>query len=292
MTTLPPKRLRSLLPHALLVLVVAAMTVLLFGRGAGAATGGSSPPTTNAYGSSGVGFNSPPNPSGAAQFAAQQAAEAGNASAVAKGHQMFLQSCASCHGVQGQGTVRAPTIAGLGPAAVDFWVSTGRMPLEIPTAQAIRKQPLYDEKQAGEIAAYVGSVAPGGDGIPSVNTRGADLQRGGELFRDNCATCHSYLAVGGVLSYGAFAPSLAPDTPRQIAEAIRTGPGNMPRFAASTLSDKDVADIIRYVGYITKPQDHGGLALGHIGPVTEGLIGIGMGVGLMMLAAFWIGDRA
>jgi ubiquinol-cytochrome c reductase cytochrome c subunit len=138
----------------------------------------------------------------------------------------------------------------------------------------------------------VASLTPGeGPGIPSVNLAGADLQKGGELFRDNCATCHSYLAVGGVLSYGAFAPSLAPDTPTQIAEAIRTGPGNMPRFANKTLSDAQVADIIRYVKYIVQPQDHGGFDLGHIGPVTEGLVGVGMGVGLMMLAAFWIGDR-
>jgi ubiquinol-cytochrome c reductase cytochrome c subunit len=208
------------------------------------------------------------------------------------GRQLFVQTCSACHGVNAEGTARAPTLTGLGPATVEFWVRTGRMPLEKPTEQAMRKNPLFSPKQAREIAEYVASLAPGGVGIPSVNLAGANLQEGGELFRLNCATCHSFLAVGGALSYGAYAPSLKPDTPLDIAEAIRTGPGNMPRFSTRQLSNKDMNEIIKYVRYITRPDDRGGLSLGHVGPVTEGFVGIVFGVGLLMLAAFWIGDRA
>ena len=208
------------------------------------------------------------------------------------GRQLFVQTCSSCHGVNAEGTARAPTLTGLGPATVDFWVRTGRMPLEKPTQQAIRKNPLLSAKQAREIARYVASLAPGGVQIPRPNLAGADLQQGGELFRLNCATCHSFVGVGGALSYGAYAPSLKPDQPIDIAEAIRTGPGNMPRFSTAQMSNKDMNDIIKYVRYITRPDDRGGLSLGHVGPVTEGFVGIVFGVGLLMLAAFWIGDRA
>lgn len=208
------------------------------------------------------------------------------------GRQMFVQTCSACHGVHAEGTARAPTLTGLGPATIEFWVRTGRMPLEKPTQQAMRKNPVFSPEKAREIAKYVASLAPGGVAIPSANLAGADLQKGGELFRLNCATCHSFVGVGGALSYGAYAPSLKPDTPIDIAEAIRTGPGNMPRFSTKQMSNKDMKDIIKYVRYITRPDDRGGLSLGHVGPTTEGFIGIVFGVGLLMLAAFWIGDRA
>lgn len=211
---------------------------------------------------------------------------------ITNGRVLFVESCSSCHGVDAAGSARAPTLTGLGAATVDFWVRTGRMPLALPEAQAYRKPPVFDAAQARDIAEYVASLAPGGVPIPSVDPSAGSLQEGGELFRLNCATCHSFVAAGGALSYGAYAPSLSPDSPLDIAEAIRTGPGNMPRFSTAQLSQKDMNSIIRYVKYITHPEDRGGLSLGHVGPVTEGLIAFVFGVGLLMLAAFWIGDRA
>jgi len=43
--------------------------------------------------------------------------------------------------------------------------------------------------------------------------------------------------------------------------------------------------------YIEHPRDPGGLGLGGVGPVAEGFVGLFVGVGLCVLAAFWIGDR-
>jgi ubiquinol-cytochrome c reductase cytochrome c subunit len=58
------------------------------------------------------------------------------------------------------------------------------------------------------------------------------------------------------------------------------------------LSDAQVRDIARYVTQdIQNPQNPGGLGLGGLGPVAEGFIGLALGVGLLMLAAFWVGDR-
>jgi len=219
----------------------------------------------------------------------------------ATGRQLFVQACSSCHGTGAEGSARAPTLVGLGSATVDFWIITGRMPLEIPSQQAMRKNPIFSITQAKEIAQYVASLQvpayagsqPPGPSIPgTIDLSKANLAQGGELFRLNCSTCHSLTASGGALSYGAFAPALGSDTPLEIAEAIRTGPGNMPRFTIAQLSSQDEADIIKYVRYVVHPQDHGGFNLGHVGPTTEGFIGIVVGVGLLMLAAFWIGDRA
>jgi len=210
------------------------------------------------------------------------------------GKTLFEQVCSSCHGVSAEGSARAPTLVGLGAATVDFWVRTGRMPLEKPSAQAIEKPPLFTPDKSRQIADYVAAIAPGGEPIPTVDLSSASLQNGGELFRLNCATCHSFVGAGGALSYGSYAPTLATaaKTPVVIAEAIRTGPANMPRFSTAQLSDSDMNDIIRYVTYAVQPQDRGGFDLGHVGPVAEGFIGIGLGVGLLMVAAFWIGERA
>jgi ubiquinol-cytochrome c reductase cytochrome c subunit len=112
------------------------------------------------------------------------------------------------------------------------------------------------------------------------------------MFGLNCAGCHVITGTGDALANSAFAPSLYQATPTQIAEAIRTGPGNMPRFGPGTLSDSDVNDIVRYVRFLQKPPDTGGIGLGHVGPVTEGFLAIVVGLGVLILAAYWIGLRA
>ena len=76
-----------------------------------------------------------------------------------------------------------------------------------------------------------------------------------------------------------------------MVEAIRTGPGNMPMFTGN-LSDSQVRDIVAYVtGPISHPQNDGGLGLGGLGPVAEGFIGLAIGVGVLALLGFWVGER-
>lgn len=212
------------------------------------------------------------------------------------GQALFQANCASCHGTNAYGTDRAPNLVGLGAATVDFWVSTGRMPLAISAVQALRKPPRFDRKQTLEIVAYVTSLAPGGQNgpaIPSVDTKQASLADGNTLFTLNCAACHTITGAGDALAEGFFAPSLHKATTTQVAEAMRTGPGNMPRFSPGTLTDKQVADIVAYVtGPIQNPDNAGGAGLGGIGPVAEGFVALLVGVGGLMLVAFWIGDRA
>jgi len=54
---------------------------------------------------------------------------------ISQGKAIFLQECESCHGIFAQGIPGvAPSLIGVGSAAVDFQVSTGRMPAKEPAA--------------------------------------------------------------------------------------------------------------------------------------------------------------
>jgi ubiquinol-cytochrome c reductase cytochrome c subunit len=220
------------------------------------------------------------------------------ASFIAPGQALFAANCASCHGPLANGVVKngvaiAPNLEGLGAGTVDFWVSTGRMPLENISAQAIRKPPRFNRIQTLEIAAWVQSLAPGqGTKVPLVKTAGADLESGNTLFTLNCAACHTISGAGDALAFGAYAPSLHLATPTQVVEAIRSGPGNMPRFSPGNITDTEARDITAYVtGVLQHPNNAGGAGLGGIGPVGEGFVGLLIGVGVLMLVCFWIGDR-
>ena len=212
---------------------------------------------------------------------------------VAPGEALFAANCSSCHGPTAQGTGRAPNLQGLGAGTVDFWVSTGRMPLENSYVQATRKPPRFNRLQTLQIAAFVQSLTPGeGVGIPVVQLGGANLENGNTLYTLNCAACHTITGAGDALAEGAFAPSLHLATPTQILEAIRSGPGNMPRFGPGDITDSEARDIDAYVReVIQRPVNRGGIGLGGIGPVGEGFVGLLVGVGVLMLVAFWIGDR-
>ena len=46
----------------------------------------------------------------------------------------------------------------------------------------------------------------------------------------------------------------------------------MPRFSPRQLSTAQLDSIVRYVEYAKHPDDRGGWAIGHLGPVPEGLV--------------------
>src|SRR5690242_21495970 len=51
--------------------------------------------------------------------------------------------------------------SGVGTAAVDFQVGTGRMPAQQPGAQVPRKTNIYSQAEIDQLAAYIGSLGPG-----------------------------------------------------------------------------------------------------------------------------------
>lgn len=212
---------------------------------------------------------------------------------LATGKTLFDETCSSCHGSDAQGSAVAPNLRGVGAGTVDLWVSSGWMPLAVPTQQPLKKPPRYDRAETIDIAEYVASLdGYKGFAIPSVNLKGASVASGFSIFAQNCAACHTITGAGDALSNGIVAPSLHDVTKTQVMEAVRTGPGNMPRFGTGILSKNQVNDVIAYVTKdIEHPNNPGGLGLGGVGPVAEGFVGLFIGVGLCVLAAYWIGDR-
>jgi len=227
----------------------------------------------------------------AAPDAPGEAAPAGGGSddeaLVERGRELFLTGCSSCHGTDGGGTDVAPGLVGVGAASADFQLSTGRMPNTEPNRQAVPKPPAYDQDQIDALVAYVASL---GDGppIPDVDDPPGDLVRGGRLFTLNCAACHSSAGNGGALSSGRNAPTVHGATRVEVAEAIRTGPGPMPVFGPETLSDEQVNSIVEYVHYLRDPEDPGGLNLGLVGPITEGLVALLFGLVVLAFVCKWI----
>lgn len=206
------------------------------------------------------------------------------------GARLYLTSCSSCHGVRGEGTAQGPSLVGVGAASADFQLSTGRMPLDDPRHQAQRKRPAFDDEQIGALTAYVASLGPG-PAIPSVHPQAGELQRGSQVFVLNCAACHSVAGAGGSLGRGLDIPSLRASTPVQVAEAVRTGPGSMPVFGPDALSDHDLDSIARYLAFLYGEPNRGGVGLGRVGPITEGFVAWLVGLGLLIVAIRWIGER-
>ena len=75
-------------------------------------------------------------------------------------------NCSSCHGLDAQGTSQAPSLIGAGAAAVDFQMSTGRMPAKEVGAENDRKPVTFTQQQIYDIADYIASLG-GGPAIPT-----------------------------------------------------------------------------------------------------------------------------
>ena len=70
-----------------------------------------------------------------------------------------------------------------------------------------------------------------------------------------------------------------------------TGPQEMPVFGDQTLTPQDKQDIIKYIRRSDEPNP-GGLSLGRIGPVTEGVFIWVVGIILLGAGADWIGAKS
>jgi ubiquinol-cytochrome c reductase cytochrome c subunit len=230
-----------------------------------------------------------------------------NPPGAATGRQLFARDCAWCHGDNGQGTARAPDLrtGTNGPALTDFELRTGRMPL-VNLSEPVRRRPVfYSEQQIEAVVGYVASFGGKGPAIPSPHPSMGARALGEQLYQANCAACHSTTGVGGALTpfshevparphaAGRFvAPRVTQATPREIAEAMLTGPGAMPVFGKDTFNDRQIDSVVRYVRTLRTPADRGGAPIGHVGPVAEGAVAWLAGLGLLLLFVRLIGTKA
>ena len=199
------------------------------------------------------------------------------------GRQLYLNTCATCHGADGRGTAIGPSLQDAGPADFDFFLRTGRMPLSAPGQPAFEQGTILSEAQIQALVAYGASLGSGPD-VPQLATN-ADLPDGYQLFINNCAQCHGATGSGGSIGQGVFAPSLRGRAPQLVAEAVLIGPGAMPAFK---WDKQQLTDVAAYVQQLSSGPSPGGLSLGGYGPVPEGLVAVVVGLGLIVLVVRWI----
>jgi ubiquinol-cytochrome c reductase cytochrome c subunit len=238
-----------------------------------------------------------------AAFSPASAHEDNSAAQIKKGHELFLVGCSFCHGINGQGVKTedgnqiGPPLVGVGAAAVDFQVGTGRMPAEQPGPQIPQKEVSYTQDEIDALAAYVASLGPGPAVPPEAeynidNMTDEQLQeaivRGGEIFRTNCSACHNFEGSGGAMPRGGYAPKIRNVEARYIFEAMLTGPQAMDKFSNGNLSVEEKRDIVAYLQSIEDNPQYGGFGMGGIGPVSEGLFAWIVGIGSLVGVAIWI----
>jgi ubiquinol-cytochrome c reductase cytochrome c subunit len=214
---------------------------------------------------------------------------------IAAGRKLFLANCSTCHGLGAEGRDRAPSLVGVGAAAADFQVGTGRMPLPNSGPQAPRVNKVkFSEEQISQLAAYVGSLGPG-PAIPEpeqYDPAQGNASDGALIFRTNCAMCHNFAGKGGALTRGKYAPNLKGTTPKHIYEAMITGPQSMPVFNDQTLPTQSKRDVIAYLKSVEDNKSPGGFSMGLIGPVSEGMVVWTFGLGLLIGCAIWLGAKS
>jgi ubiquinol-cytochrome c reductase cytochrome c subunit len=238
-----------------------------------------------------------------AAFSPASAQEDASAAQIKQGRELFLVGCSFCHGTNGQGVKTldgnqiGPAIAGVGAAAVDFQVGTGRMPATQPGPQIPQKEVNYTADEIAALAAYVASLGPG-PAIPDPSDYSLDglsdeqrqeaIARGGQIFLTNCTACHNFEGSGGAMPKGGYAPKIRGVPPRYIFEAMLTGPQAMDNFSNGNLSVDEKRDIIAYLQSLEDNPEYGGFGMGGIGPVSEGLFAWVVGIGSLVGVAAWI----
>jgi ubiquinol-cytochrome c reductase cytochrome c subunit len=236
---------------------------------------------------------------------AQASTATASADDVEAGKKLFLANCATCHGLDAQGGAMlpdgsgaGPSLIGVGAASVDFQVGTGRMPLAQSGAQAPEVSKIrFSQEQIDQMAAYIASLAPGpavptAEEVDVASVSDEEIARGAAIFRTNCAMCHNFAGKGGALTGGKYAPSLDGVSAKHIYEAMVTGPQSMPVFNNNTISTDDKTAIMAWLTREDVRPDPGGLSLGSVGPVSEGLLAWIGGIGLLIGVSVWLGMKS
>lgn len=209
---------------------------------------------------------------------------------ISEGRSLYDNGCASCHGEALRGVAdNAPSLIGVGAGPVDFYLSTGRMPLQSPRIEPTRGKPLYTRQQIDALIAFIVHTG-GGPRAPAADPGAGTLAEGFHVFTANCAGCHQIVGRGG-LTLGAFVPNLQRATPRQVAEAVRMGPYLMPHFDAKQIDQHQLDSLTRYVLWTRRPDNAGGWGIENIGPIPEGMVAWFIALLSLVIVARLIGER-
>ena len=210
---------------------------------------------------------------------------------------IYANQCATCHGSDGRGRAipgtdeQAPALVGNPDVTVpyvDLTMRVGRMPppKNEPFDNRERHVVINDEDRAAVVAYMAerfdleGEVPAPGEG---------DAARGREVYASNCAQCHGSTGAGGVAGAGAWTPPVVDRDPIAIAEAIRVGPFEMPRFGEDQISDSEIADIAAFTHFVSEEQGTP-LGLVELNPVYASGFAFVFAM-IVLVSALWIAGR-
>jgi len=182
--------------------------------------------------------------------------------------QTFALVCSACHGPAGEGKaeLKAPAIGGLPSWYVMEQIEKfrngfrGSHPEDIPGLQmkAIALSFTGDQLEA---AARAIEKLPA---KPTPIIAGGDVDRGRKIFANNCINCHRFNGEGERVFHSAPLVTLDPDyLRRQLHNYARGWRGASPQdfygskmvMVSSGLTDRDIEDMIRYIGELAHGDD-------------------------------------
>lgn len=205
-----------------------------------------------------------------------------------RGDTLYTTHCARCHGADGTGGQNgaAPPIVGMEAARVDLVLRAGRMPPARPDGSG-RGDISWDDESREVLLAHLTAVFDLEDGIPAPEEGDAAIGR--EVFATHCAACHGYTGDGGVAGAGAFVPRLVGLDAVVIAEAVRVGPFQMPRFGEDQVSDDELGHVAAYLDEVAH-EEGTLLNLVEINPVFMAAFVALLAIA-MVLSCLWIAGR-
>jgi ubiquinol-cytochrome c reductase cytochrome c subunit len=214
-----------------------------------------------------------------------RAQDDGHQQQVARGEDIFTRQCASCHSITG-GEADAPDLRQVSVPYADLVLRTQRMPpgdRDGRTKGDVR----YSDEDREAIVAYLteqfgleGEIPEPAEGDPA---------RGREIFATHCAACHGSTGAGGVAGGGAITPNLIGLDGVTLAQAIRVGPFQMPRFSSDQISDEGLGDIAAFMHEVAEEP---GTLLGfaELNPVFASAFVFALSI-IVLLSCMWITGR-
>ncbi len=202
-----------------------------------------------------------------------------------RGHDLYLQMCAVCHGESGEGyrADRAPRLAqpdflaSVSDAYLRYAISDGRPGSTMSAWSKLRGGPL----DAGDVNALVAFLRSW-DTRPRVSLDGhpaaGEARRGEAVFAKECARCHGAKGTGGPYIQIGGRELLSSASVGFLRYAIRVGrPGTLMPGFASKLGDASIEDLLALLASWKAPAAAAGRDVVHPPPIPLGPVPLNPG---------------